>query len=628
MVSSNNLRTSPLQGVRIGYDPKPDFTRPALTIPESIREQLLARLTRIYGVSGAKAFLPELERLSKVHHACKPPAMIEQQESFRPVERFTERDVFLITYGDLISGKESSPLATLERFCDAHLKEIFNTIHILPFFPYSSDRGFSITDFETVDPKLGSWDDIERLAQGYQLMFDGVINHMSAQSRWFQEFLNGHPYYRHFFIGYPSPDALTPEQKRAIFRPRTSDILTPFHAIDGPVYVWTTFSEDQVDLNYHNSCVLLRMIDVLLDYVRRGAEVIRLDAITYLWSEPGTSCIHLPQTHEIVKLIRDIFNLLAPTVALITETNVPHEENISYFGNGRDEADMVYNFALPPLVLHTFYKEDAGVLSDWADTLNPPSEATHFFNFLDSHDGIGLLGAKTILSGDEIDFMVERVKAHGGLISYKTGSDGRPEPYEMNITWFSAINRADAGEPLMLQVKRFIASRAVALVLKGVPAIYLHSVFGTCNDTEAVAATGSNRAINRGAIDGRAVDQALEDPSSKIARIKRSLEQLVGIRRTLRAFHPRADQRILPLSSDLFALQRIAPEGDQMIVSVINVTGRLCQVNVPLEQLGSGQTEWSELVQERTIKVHGGSLQLTLQPYDVMWLQPRGDATP
>ncbi len=628
MVLSNTPRTSSPQGTRIGYDPEPDFTRSAPAIPESVRQQLLARLTRIYGASEARTSLPELERLLRVHHACKPLQLIEQEQAFLPAERFTERDFFLITYGDLISGEDSSPLVTLARFCDAHLKGIINTIHILPFFPYSSDRGFSIIDFETVDPTLGSWDDINRLAHGYQLMFDGVINHMSAHSRWFQEFLNGHPYYRHFFIAYPSPDALTPEQKRAIFRPRTSDILTLFHAIDGPVYVWTTFSEDQVDLNYHNPCVLLRMIAVLLGYVRRGAEVIRLDAIAYLWSEPGTSCIHLPQMHEIVKLIRDILNLLAPTVALITETNVPHEENISYFGNGRDEAHMVYNFALPPLVLHTFYKEDASALSDWAGTLTPPSEFTHFFNFLDSHDGIGLLGAKTILSNEEIEFMIEAVKAHGGLISYKTGSDGQPEPYEMNITWFSAINQADADEPLALQVKRFIASRAIALVLKGVPAIYLPSVIGSCNDTQVVVATGSNRAINRAAIDGRAVEQALQEPSSKIALIKTSLQRLVGIRRSLRAFHPRGGQRILPLSSDLFAVQRVAPEGDQMIVSLINVTGRSCHVTIPLELLGSSQTEWCERVQGRTYEADGSTLQLTLQPYDVLWLQPCRDMKP
>jgi len=156
-------------------------------------------------------------------------------------------------------------------------------------------------------------------------------------------------------------------------------------------------------------------------YVRRGADIIRLDAVTYLWAEPGTRCIHLEQTHQIVKLLRDVLDVVAPHVALITETNVPHEENISYFGNGYDEAQMVYNFALPPLVLYTMYKEDATVLSEWASNLEPPSDQTCFFNFLDSHDGIGLLGVKNILPKNQIDFIIEKAKDHDG--KYLTGPE-------------------------------------------------------------------------------------------------------------------------------------------------------------------------------------------------------------
>ena len=245
-------------------------------------------------------------------------------------------------------------MATLSKFSGKRFSPIINTLHILPFFPYSSDRGFSIIDFETVDPQLGTWADIEDIEGRFQLMFDGVINHVSSKSRWFQEFLNGDRYYGKFFISYEDPDALTTAQRQVIFRPRTSDILTPFNTINGTRYVWTTFSRDQVDLNYHNPEVLLRVLEILLVYVRHGADIIRLDAITYIWAEPGTPCVHLQQTHAIVKLFRDVLDAVAPTVALITETNVPHKENISYFGNGCDEAQMVYNFALPPLVLHAF----------------------------------------------------------------------------------------------------------------------------------------------------------------------------------------------------------------------------------------------------------------------------------
>jgi sucrose phosphorylase len=301
--------------------------------------------------------------------------------------------------------------------------------------------------------------------------------------------------------------------------------------------VWTTFSEDQIDLNYKNPRVLLRVIKILLMYIQRGADIIRLDAVTYLWAEPGTRCIHLGQTHEIVKLFRDILDAVAPSVAVITETNVPHEENISYFGNGRDEAQMVYNFALPPLVLYTFYVEDVSVLNAWARELTPPSDTTAFFNFLDSHDGIGLMAVKNILSKKEIGLIIRKATERGGLVSYKAGENGQKEPYEINITWFSALNEDAGGDDIAFQVRRLVASRIIALVLKGVPGIYLHSLIGTKNDIEAVMATKSNRDINRTIIDHKVINEALKDRLSKISRINMELGRLMTLRTEQRAFH-------------------------------------------------------------------------------------------
>jgi Ser-tRNA(Ala) deacylase AlaX len=288
-----------------------------------------------------------------------------------PLPSITEKDVALITYGDLLITEEHSPLTGLAEFLDerARVSEVINILHILPFFPYSSDRGFSITDFWTVNPKLGSWEDIEGMTEKYRMMFDGVFNHISAESRAFREMLNGTPTFKDIAIVFHSPDELTPEQRRMLVRPRTSDILTKYYSIDGPIWVWTTFSPDQIDLNFKNPFVLAWVVHTLLLYVRKGANLVRLDAVTYLWSEPGTSSANLEQTHEIIKLLRDVLDIGAPNVALVTETNVPHEENISYFGNGYDEAQMVYNFTLPPLVLHTFYSEDATKLSEWAAAL-------------------------------------------------------------------------------------------------------------------------------------------------------------------------------------------------------------------------------------------------------------------
>ena len=600
---------------------EPDFTRPLFNFPKDSRERILGRLSFLYGRETAERFMPELERICQVYHAHKPVEMIEREDDFNPRERFTEEDVILITYGDLINAEGDSPLINLSKFCGAYLNRTINTLHILPFFPYSSDRGFSVIDFETVDPHLGSWDDIEDLESRYQLMFDGVVNHVSSRSRWFQEFLKDNPYYKDFFIYYDSPDQLRPEDRAKIFRPRTTDVLTRYETIRGTKYVWTTFSADQIDLNYQNPNVLLRVLDVLLLYVRHGADIIRLDAVTYLWCEPGTSCVHLPQTHEIIKLFRDILDTVAPTVALITETNVPHKDNVSYFGEGSDEAHMVYNFALPPLVLHTFFTQNAAALTKWAGGLEKISPTTTFFNFLDSHDGIGLMAVQEILTPDEIDFIVKKAMEHGGLISFKTGEDGRDMPYEVNITWFSALNPEDDSEDVAYQVKRFVASRSVALVLQGVPGIYLHSLIGTKNDIEAVLATDSKRAINRTVIDGPAIYESLKDPLSKISRINREYGRLISIRTHKRAFHPNGDQRVLDLSPAVFTVLRTSPEGDAHILSLINVTGHSHRLEIDLTGLGLEDTSFTDLVSGMEWLSDQGKLTVSLQPYDVIWLE-------
>ena len=157
-------------------------------------------------------------------------------------------------------------------------------IHLLPFYPYSSDDGFSVIDYKQVNPALGTWDDVARVGQNFHLMFDGVINHISAQSAWFKAFLQDDPKYRDYFIVVEGEPDLS-----QVVRPRTLPLLTEFTTPSGAKKVWTTFSADQIDLNYANPEVLLDIIDVLLFYVAHGAELIRLDAIAYLWKEIGTT---------------------------------------------------------------------------------------------------------------------------------------------------------------------------------------------------------------------------------------------------------------------------------------------------------------------------------------------------
>ena len=175
----------------------------------------------------------------------------------------------------------------------------------------------------------------------------------------------------------------------------------------------------------------------------QGAEFIRLDAIAYLWKEIGTACIHLPQTHAVVRIMHALLEQAAPQVRLITETNVPHTENMSYFGDGTNEAHLIYNFALPPLVLYTLQNGDAGPLSAWASGLTLPSQQVTFFNFLASHDGIGVTPLRGLLPESAIEELARRTLAQGGLVSYRSNPDGSQSPYELNINYFDAL--ADLG---------------------------------------------------------------------------------------------------------------------------------------------------------------------------------------
>ncbi len=517
----------------------------------------------------------------------------------------SERDSLLITYGDQVQENGKAHLQTLAEFCKAHLRGAVSGIHILPFYPWSSDDGFSVKDYRAVDPALGDWKDIERLGQSFRLMFDGVINHASAQGEWFQKFLRDERPYRDYFVTVEGEPDLS-----NVVRPRALPLLTEFETAAGKRKVWTTFSADQVDLDFRNPDVLLEIFDILLMYAEHGAQFLRLDAIAYLWKEIGTTCIHLPQTHAVIQLLRAVFDEVAPHVYLITETNVPHQDNISYFGDGTNEAQLVYNFALPPLTLHTFRTGNASVLSGWASTLTLPSDRTTFFNFLASHDGIGLNPARGILSSAEIDALVEQTLAHGGLISYKHNADGSTSPYELNINYFDALSDPSSDEPLDLQVDRFMAAQAIMLSLVGVPGIYFHSLFGSRSWREGVQVTHHNRTINRQKFTRAEVETALADSASLRAKVLARYRQLLAARVASPAFHPHGAQEVLNVDTRVFAVLRTSPDAAHQVLCLQNVTAQ----PVRLHSLpGKGSRD---VLTNRPV-----SLPLTLQPYQSLWLE-------
>ena len=517
----------------------------------------------------------------------------------------TEQDSILITYGDQVQAQGEKPLQTLSAFCKQYLTDVVRGIHILPFYPWTSDDGFSVVDYRKVDPALGDWEDISSMKGQFRLMFDAVINHISSQSDWFQAFLKDDSRYRQYFVVVEgSPDL------SQVVRPRALPLLTSFSTPSGEKYVWTTFSDDQIDLNFQNPEVLLEILDILLLYVERGATFIRLDAIGYLWKEIGTSCIHLPQTHRVIQFLRAALNEVAPHVHLITETNVPHVDNISYFGNGTNEAQLVYNFALPPLTLHAFHTADARILSKWAETLTLPSNKTTFFNFLASHDGIGLNPARGILSGADIDLLVDKTLAHSGLVSYKHNSDGTQSPYEMNISYFDALSDPHGSEPLELQIDRFVAAQAIMLSLVGVPGIYFHSLFGSRGWHEGVKQTGRNRTINREKLDFESLQRELADLQSLRGRVFAHYRELLKARSSSPAFHPHGRQKILDLHPSIFALERISPDEQTRVLCLHNVSSEQIRFSTQFE---SG----TDLLTGQPLE----SSRILLNPYQISWMK-------
>jgi sucrose phosphorylase len=584
------------------------------------RARMRERLRFLYGAERGDQAYPELTRLLDAFPA--------RPATRRAGPRFSQADAVLITYGDTFlpdasdgpgpAGAPRTPLAVLRAFAERHLAGPVSTIHILPFFPYSSDYGFSVIDYEQVDPALGSWEDVEALGRRFKLMFDLVANHCSAEGPWFQAFLRSEPPYdRYFIVTDPSADL------RAVTRPRTSPLLTRVETANGPASVWTTFSADQVDLNYANPAVLLRMIEVMLSYVRRGASLLRMDAVGYLWKEIGTSSIHLPQTHEIVKLFRDVLDDVAPDVAIITETNVPHADNVSYFGNGHDEAQMVYQFPLAPLVLHALATGDAGRLAGWAAGLETPSVATTFFNFEASHDGVGVVPARGILTDDEVQMLAERVRAHGGQVSYKTNPDGSESPYELNATLFDILSDPnDRTEPWELKRDRFLCAQAIMLALAGVPGIYVHSLFGSHNDQAGYARSGWKRDLNHERLSLAEIERRLADPSSETARVFAGYRRLLLARRAQPAFDPAAPQAVLDVGPGLFALRR-GPRDGQTIWALQNVTARPVDAEAAALGMGGvgGPGGARDILADEPVDT---DRPIQLPPYGVRWIAAGG----
>ena len=523
--------------------------------------RLRTQLAEVYGDAAASDLVRSL--LQSI--AATQQQALEVQAGIGP-GRWSAADVLLITYGHSVTQAGLSPLASLRAFWEQRLAPLVSAVHVLPFFPSTSDDGFSVVDFRAVDPELGAWEDLTGLARRAQLMVDLVLNHVSRESLWFIDFVAGRDPGQHYFI-----DLEPHTDTRAVVRPRTSPLLVPVHTYRGVRHVWATFSEDQIDLNLANPRVFLELARVLLFYLAQGARLVRLDAVAYLYKRLGTPCIHLPETHALVKALRLVselaFDPAEDPVLLVSETNVPHEENIAYFGEG-DEAHVVYQFALAPLTLHAFATGDPAPLRRWLEALAPPPKGCAFLNFLASHDGIGVRPAEGWLTPAQLEALVAHTHRQGGFVSMRALEGGGEAPYELNITLVDALGAGPRGEGDGFGPERLAAAHALMLALQGIPALYIHSLLATPNDLAGVERTGRTRSINRRSWERDALEAHLAGEHAQASWTR--LETLLRCRRKLAAFHPEAPQAVLDLGPGVLALSR--GTGRSRLLVLVNPT--------------------------------------------------------
>ncbi len=577
----------------------------------NVHERLVALLDDIYTTNDiavdVDAFATELLAVMRVPSG--------QPTAASPVSIWSESDVVLITYADSVrpaADAGEAPLQTLRGFVDRYLSQCINTVHVLPFFPHSSDSGFSVIDFEVVDPELGGWDDITAISGQYRVMADLVINHGSARSQWFSNYCAGlSPGEGYFLEADPALDY------QAVVRPRTSPLLREVQTHAGLKHLWCTFSHDQVDFNFRNPRLLGEFIRIIRLYLDCGVRIFRLDAVAFLWKELGTRCINLHETHALVRLLRLLLEAAEPDSVVVTETNIPNQENLSYFGNA-NEAHWIYNFSLPPLLLYTLMAGDCTYLKRWMMSMPPAQLGTAYFNFLASHDGIGLRPTEGLLTEREIDSLVAMMENFGGRVSYRSLPSGESRPYEINISLIDAMRGTFAGVDDYAE-DRFLCAHALMFALEGVPGVYIHSFLATENDYEGVERDGENRAINRHKWRYDALVGELA-ADSRHARILSRLSRLLNIRREQPAFHPNATQFTLHLGDQLFGFWRQSIQRDQSIFAIANISSQPQRLDLSQINLIAAEN-WIDLISGDAFPDHLQSL--TLDPYQTLWISNR-----
>ena len=565
-----------------------------------VMSRVRERLTRLYG--------PVADRLVS-RFAMVISRYGVSAELRPPTPPVNQRTCLIITYADAVRAPSEPSLAVVGRFLEARVGKVVTHLHILPFYPSSSDDGFSVIHFRTVDPQFGQWSHLQVLSQSYDLVFDMVLNHVSSQSGWFQDYIAGISPGKDYFI-----EADSNNDYSNVVRPRSSPLLTPILTYAGLKNIWTTFSSDQLDLNYANHDVLFEMLDILLFYISMGARVLRLDAVAYLWKRVGTNCLNQPETHEIVHLLRDMLTLAAPDVRLLSETNLPHAENLSYFGDG-DEAHWIYQFSLPPLLLHALVRGTARYLAAWAEKLPPPPSGCAYLNITGTHDGIGVRPLEGLIPESEIAGLVDHIVKFGGRISMRRTANGGDAPYELNSTWFDALKDDNPA----LHLARFLCAQTILMSFKGIPAVYFNTLIAASNDRALAERTGMNRSLNRGKWQLADLDAMLDCPTSAASCSLSAHLRMLKIRAEHPAFHPDGPQQVAAVTDAVLGIERIAPDGTERILALANLSNQPVNLPQAILQARGWQGHGSiDILTGQALVIRDGAV--SLGAYAAVWL--------
>jgi sucrose phosphorylase len=529
------------------------------------------------------------------------------------VNHWDQRTALVITYADSIVAPGEKPLQTLKHWLDQHSQGCLTGVHVLPFYPYSSDDGFAVIDYLRVNEHLGDWDDVLALGAKYDLMADLVINHCSGSSEWFSNFLRGEEPGRDYFFTASPEDDLS-----QVVRPRTSPLLREVETSRGCEARLVHFfpRPDRPQLPQP-----------------RGAETLCRDRSPLPRSRradlpPRRGCVSVEGTgHDQPQPARDARDYPPPAYArgaCATGRGTDHGDEHPQPGKPvllRQRQRSALRLQLLPA---TAAAEHAGhrrlLLPQAVDDEHAAAAAGHrYFNFIASHDGIGLRPAEGLLSDEELQTLISTMRRFGAHVSYRVLQDGENKPYEINIALFDALQGTVDG-PDEFGVQRFLCAHTIMLGLEGIPGIYLHSLLGTRNDYERLERTGQNRAINRHQWDREELEERLADPASTHARVFTALRDLLALRQRQMAFHPNATQFTLHLGNQLFGFWRQSADRRQSIFCVSNISREV--QTLQLSDINLIQYEdWSDLISGEDC--NGPFMQL--EPYRTVWITNRRD---